>query len=99
MKNIKNIVKNTTAKKAIVAFMAMAMSTVCLTGCNQKFIDFNYEFDRAVIIIGGEVKEVAVDSWSDYENSDQLQITDTDGNTYLVHSSNVTLINTAKESE
>lgn len=63
------------------------------TSCtNKQVFDTTYRFDKAVIYIGGEWRTVQVDSWKDFEDGDQIQVKDKDGNVYLVHSSNVTLI-------
>ena len=68
--------------------VALVLSTIILTGCNQQIIDTNYTFERAYI---DGVGEVEVDTWRDYDGSDQIQITDKDGITYLTHSSRVIL--------
>ena len=48
---------------------------------------------RAMIRLpDGSVVDGAVESWRDFEDGDQLQIK-IDGVTYLVHSTNVALIN------
>jgi hypothetical protein len=68
------------------------MLVVSLTGCNRQLIDTTYRFDKAVIgLPNGDVIEGKVQSWKDYDNSDQIQVK-VDGKTYLVHSMNVTLI-------
>lgn len=59
---------------------------------NRQIIDTAQRFDHAMIkLADGEIVEGRVDSWRDYENSDQIQVT-VNGTTYLVHSTNVTLI-------
>ena len=64
-----------------------------VTSCNKQIIDTTYSFDRAIIQISNdEVIDVEISSWTDYEDGDQIQIKSKDGTTYLVHSSNVTLI-------
>lgn len=60
-----------------------------LTGCNAQIIDTNYTFNKAII---EGVGEVDVRTWCDYEDSDAVQITATDGTVYLTHYSNVILI-------
>lgn len=40
----------------------------------------------------GEVVDGKIQSWRDYEDGDQIQVT-VDGKTYLVHSTNIALIN------
>lgn len=59
---------------------------------NRQIIDTAQRFDHAMIkLADGEIVEGRVDSWRDYENSDQIQVT-VNGTTYLIHSMNVTLI-------
>jgi len=66
---------------------------VLLTGCgNHALFDTVYTFDKAIINLGnGEVIEVDVKSWEDYEG-EQLQIIAEDGTVYLTSSYNCTLI-------
>lgn len=62
-------------------------------GFNYQLFDTTYSFDKAIIKLpDGEVVKGKVESWKDYENSDQIQIK-IDGKTYLVHSANCVLIN------
>jgi len=64
-----------------------------LSSCNYQMADFNYEFDYAYISFGdGTVKKVEIRSWRDYEDGEQIQVTDTDGNVYLVSSFNCVLV-------
>lgn len=78
-------------KKLILLSLMFLM--FALSGCNRQLIDTVWAFDKAIISVpGGEVIEVKAESWKDYENSDMIQITSTDGKTYLTHSSNVVLI-------
>ncbi|MBQ9988092.1 MAG: hypothetical protein IJP28_06920 [Erysipelotrichales bacterium] len=73
-------------------YMAV-LSVLLLVGCNKSVVDLTYKFDRAMIKLqDGSCIEVEVSSWLDYEDGDQIQITSKEGVTYLVHSSNVTLI-------
>lgn len=77
----------------IVVVAVASLFGFAFTSCtNKQLIDTTYKFEKAVIYIGGEWRTVEVDSWKDFEDGDQLQIKDKDGNVYLVHSSNVTLI-------
>lgn len=77
-------------KKIIIASI---LSTLLLTSCNQQIFDTTYKFDKAFIKISDEQTiEVDVKTWGDYENSDTIQIIDTDGNVYLTHYSNVVLV-------
>ena len=78
-------------KFGIIAVLALALG---LTGCGNKDMwDTVYTFDKAIISLpNGNIIEGEVESWTDYEDGDQIQVT-IDGVIYLVHSSNVILIN------
>lgn len=80
-------------KKAIIIILTLAMAlTFCGFGYNKQLIDFTYAFDEAMIFLpNGRVISGEVDSWTDFEDGDQLQVT-INGVTYLTHSSNVLLI-------
>lgn len=79
-------------KKGLLAVLALA-AVLGLSSCgNRTVIDTVYTFDRAIIALpDGSYVEGKVDSWRDYEDGDQLQVTINDV-TYLTHSSNVVLI-------
>ena len=79
-------------KKFVISALAGAM-LFGLTGCGNKDLwDTQYVFNQAVIALpNGEIVEGRVESWTDYENSDQIQVK-INGATYLVHSSNIALI-------
>lgn len=87
-----------TKKKSLISFIMILfgilipIGLIALTSCNKQIVDTTYSFDTAVIYVGGEWITVKVDSWKDYEDGDQIQIKAKDGDTYLVHSTNVTLI-------
>ena len=75
--------------------------TVFLIGCanpeeasafNKQIFDFNYSFDTAIIDLHSEIITVEIESWTDYEDGEQLQITAKDGTIYLTNSYNCTLI-------
>ena len=73
-----------------IGVMVFSLSTC---GFNKQMFDFTYEYDTAIInMFDGTVKEVKIKSWTDYEG-EQLQITDTEGKTWLVSSINCHLIN------
>ncbi len=74
-------------KKLLLIIGACAM---LLTGCNYQAIDLNYGFTEAYIVDTDET--IKIKSWCDYGDSDMIQFTDTDGRTYLTHSSNVILM-------
>lgn len=73
-----------------IATILLAMS---LSGCNKQVVDLTYSYDRAIVKLpNGEVVDGKVQSWTDFEDGDQIQVK-IDGVTYLVHSSQVALIN------
>lgn len=79
-------------KKMIAFFLTAMLMAATLSGCNRQVFDTTFKYDRAIIYLpNGEVIDGKVQSWRDYENSDQIQVK-IDGVTYLVHSSNIVLI-------
>jgi hypothetical protein len=75
----------------ITLILIMVVSTFC--GCNKQIFDTTYTFDKAIISLpNGDIIEGEIQSWTDYEDGDQIQVV-IDGKTYLVHSSQVALIN------
>lgn len=57
---------------------------------NRTIIDTKFYYDYAIVqLANGEIIEGKVDSWRDYEG-EQLQLT-INGETWLVHSANVSL--------
>lgn len=72
-----------------IVTILLAMS---LSGCNKQVVDLTYSYERAIISLpNGEIIDGKVQSWTDYEDGDQIQVK-IDGVTYLVHSSQVVLI-------
>ena len=59
-----------------------------LVGCNRTLVDTTWAYKYADI---KDVGTVEVSSWTDYENSDMIQIKAVDGTVYLTHSVNVIL--------
>lgn len=94
---------STKKKKSLITSMISAMVVAMLTtaflctGCNKQLIDTTYTFDKAIMYVGGEWITIDVDSWKDYKDGDQIQVKSTNGNTYLVHSTNITLIHSADD--
>lgn len=86
--------KRTTIKHAVI-MLAMALMLAMaglLSGCNRQVVDLTYSYERAIICLpNGEIVEGKVQSWKDYDNSDQIQVK-INGKQYLVHSDNVVLI-------
>ena len=79
-------------KKIAFLLIALLLSSV-LIGCgNYDTFDTVYEYDRAIIqLANGEVIEVEIASWCDYEG-EQIQITTPDGTVYLTSSLRCDLI-------
>ena len=79
-------------KKLLAAILALGMA-LSLAGCgNRQMIDLPYSYKYAIISLPtGEIIEGKVESWKDFEDGDQLQIT-VDGVTYLVHATDAALM-------
>ena len=79
-------------KKILATVLILAAMTIFLSGCNKQIFDTTYSFDKAIISLpNGTIIEGKIDSWTDYEDGDQIQVK-INGVTYLVHSSDVVLI-------
>ena len=79
-------------KKFIIG-MLVGLMALSLVGCgNKNMFDTTYTFDRAIIELpNGEVVNGKVETWTDFEDGDQIQVK-INGVTYLVHASDVVLI-------
>lgn len=78
--------------KKMIALLIMLLMVATLSGCNKQIFDTTYSFDKAIISLpNGNVVEGKVDSWTDFEDGDQIQVK-INGITYLVHSSDIVLI-------
>lgn len=63
-----------------------------MSACNRQMIDLTYNYKYAIITLpNGEIVEGEVESWKDFDDGDQLQIT-INGVTYLTHSTDVILM-------
>ena len=84
-------------KKLLAAILALGMA-LSLAGCgNRQMIDLTYSYKYAIISLpNGEIVEGKVDSWKDFEDGDQLQIT-VDDVTYLVHATDAVLMTEERE--
>lgn len=79
-------------RKVIAMALVLVLMVALLAGCNRQMIDTTYKYDRAIIALpDGTIVEGTVQSWRDYDDSDQIQVK-IDGVTYLVFASNVVLI-------
>lgn len=64
-----------TIRRIIPTILAGAITigmSFALTGCNKQLIDLNLKFKRVHIFDTGECYEIS--SWTDYEDSDQIQV-------------------------
>ena len=78
--------------KKIFIIISMLIMILTMTGCNKQVVDLTYKYDWAVLVLpNGSVIEGEVDSWRDYADGDQIQVT-IDGVTYLTHATDVVLI-------
>lgn len=79
-------------KKYILLAALLIVSTLALSACNKSLLDTTYKFDRAIVkLADGSTVTGKVQAWTDYEDGDQIQVK-IDNVTYLVHSTDVTLI-------
>lgn len=83
-------------KKLIAISSAVLVAAVVFVTCcgfNRSIFDTKWTFRTAYINLGGDYGTVCVQikSWKDFENSDCVQITTTDGVTYVSHYSHCTL--------
>ena len=85
-------------KKFGVAVL-IAMVMISLYARNKDMWDTNYAFDAAICYSDfdgdgvGEWKTFEINDWTDYSDGDSIQIKTKNGDVYLFHASNCTLIN------
>ena len=78
-------------KNKILVPLLLALSLV-LTGCNMQVVDLTYTFNYAYILLpNGECIEGKVDSWTDYDDGDQIQVV-IKGVTYLTDTTRCVLV-------
>ena len=80
-----------------VTLGALLISCISLkTNSNKTLIDTTYRFDNAILKLpDGTIINGAVETWADFADGDQIQVM-INGKTYLVHSTNVALIQNKK---
>lgn len=79
-------------KKFIIGMFVGLMALSCVGCGNKSMFDTTYTFNRAIIELpSGKVIEGKVETWTDFEDGDQIQVK-IDGDTYLVHASDIVLI-------
>lgn len=78
--------------KKLAIIVSSIVFAVSLVACNKQVVDLTYSYERAIISLpNGEIVEGKVQSWTDFEDGDQIQVK-IDGVTYLLHASQVVLI-------
>jgi ribosomal protein S1 len=78
--------------KKLAIIVSSIVLAVSLVACNKQVVDLTYSYERAIISLpNGEIVEGKVQSWTDYEDGDQIQVK-IDGVTYLLHASQIVLI-------
>lgn len=78
--------------KRVFLLLVLILSLLTLCSCNKKMIT-SKDYDYAIIKLqNGEVIETSVRSWSNVDENN-IQVTTTDGTTYLVNTVNLTLMN------
>ena len=89
--------KNIKVSAISLGIGAIFFGGIYLSGCgNKTAFDTTYTFNRAIVkLADGTVVDGRVQSWTDFSDGDQIQVK-IYGNTYLVHSSNITLIQEGK---
>ena len=79
--------------KKILVIVLILCAMLTMSGCNQTIIDLTYKYDYALVVFpDGTTDKIYIKSWTDFEDGDQIQITDMNGKTYLFHSENVVLV-------
>ena len=84
-------------KKKLIMLGILGVSLMGLVSCdigyNKQIFDTTFKFDKAIISLpNGAMIEGEIQSWKDFQDGDQIQVK-INGKTYLVHSSNIALIN------
>ena len=78
-------------KKILIAILTLGI-VFSMSAGNRQMIDLTYNYKYAIITLpNGEIVEGEVESWKDFDDGDQLQIT-INGVTYLTHSTDVILM-------
>lgn len=79
-------------KKKVLVGLVVGIMSMSLVGCNKQVFDTTYSYERAILCLpNGEVIEGKVQSWTDFEDGDQIQVK-IEGKQYLIHSDNIVLI-------
>ena len=77
--------------KKVVAIILSGFLAVSLSACNRQLVDMTYNYAYGYVELpNGECVEGTVDSWTDYDDSDQIQVK-IDGVTYFTDTTRVVL--------
>ncbi len=74
--------------------LSLVLVGLCCSGFfNKQIVDIKWEFRQAWIRWpDGTSSKLRIKKWNDYEQSDMIQIIDTNDTVYLTHSCNIMLI-------
>jgi len=79
--------------KKIIALVLVLLTAWLLCGCNKTIFDTTYTFNYAFVSLpDGSCVDGPIRAWNDWEDSDMLQVTFSDGTVYYTHSSNIVLV-------
>lgn len=79
--------------KKIIALVLVLLTAWLLCGCNKTVFDTTYTFNYAFVSLpDGSCVDGPIRAWKDWEDSDMLQVTFSDGTVYYTHSSNIVLV-------
>lgn len=79
--------------KKIICLLLVLLTAWLLCGCNKTVFDTTYTFNHAFVSLpDGSCVDGPICAWKDWEDSDMLQVTFSDGTVYYTHSSNIILV-------
>ena len=85
--------ENKNIKKLLMtSALFSTLSLTMLTGCNYDFMDFHYQFNKAIIFGDNTATIIEIKKWADYDG-EQLQIETEDGALIVTSSFDTKLIN------
>ena len=81
-------------KKKIILVILLVVVTFLFCGCSNRKIgvDFEQKFTRAYIRTGNDWTEIKIKNWRDFDDGDEVQVTDSNGLVYLTHYSNIVML-------
>lgn len=79
--------------KKIIALLLVLLTAWLLCGCNKTVFDTTYTFNYAFVSLpDGSCIDGPIKAWKDWDDSDMMQVTFSDGTVYYTHSSNIVLV-------